>query len=130
MTKFNDTAEMFYHGTAAENDFVVFNGELIYLAPIKSEAKAFAENPILAKGKKGKPRVLEVRIKTGKVKDIDEIVTDAIFNDDDIDEVINNEARKARAEGYRYLEFEHPGRKGNFTARIALYPKQDLTIKN
>ncbi len=119
----------FYHGTAAENDFLVFDGELVYLAPSRIEAKPFAENTILAKWKKGKPRVLKVQVKAGKAKDIDETVTDAVFNDDDIDEVINAEAEKARAEGYRYLEFGHPGTKDNFIARISLYPKEDLIIK-
>ncbi len=120
----------FYHGTAAENDFLVFDGELVYLAPNKIEAKPFAENTILAKGKKGKPRVLKVQAKAGRVKDIDETVTDAVFNDDDIDEVIGAEAEQARDQGYRYLEFGHPGTKDNFTARISLYPKEDLTIKS
>jgi hypothetical protein len=123
------TTQIFYHGTAAESNFTVFDGNLIYLSPSRADAKMFGENPVLAKAKQGKPRVLSVDIKPGRVKNIDEVVTDAIFNDEDIDEVIEIEARTSRAEGYRYLEFEHPGAKDNFTARISMYPQEDLVIK-
>jgi hypothetical protein len=73
---------------------------------------------------------LKVKTKPGKIKNIDNIVTDAIFNDDDIDEVIGYEAEKARFEGYRYLEFQHPGVIKDYLARVALFPKEDLEIKN
>ncbi len=120
--------QIFYHGTAAEGEFTVFNGDLIYLAPTKEEASVFAENPILAKGKQGKQRVLIVQTKVGRIKDINQVVTKAIFNDDDIDAVILIEAGEARTQGYRYLEFEHPGVKEEFNTRISLYPAEDLLI--
>lgn len=122
--------QTFYHGTAAETDFTVFSKDLIYLAPDRIEAQIFGVNPILAKGKQGKPRVLEVQTKPGRLKNIDEAVIQAIFDDDDIDELIEREVHIARSEGYRYVEFEHPGVKNNFAARIAMYPQEDLTIKN
>lgn len=128
-SKLNVASQIFYHGTAAEIDFTAFNGDLVYLAPNQTEAKVFATNPILAKGKQGKPKVLAIHTKAGKVKNIDEPVMNAIVNDNDIDDVINNEAIKARSEGYRYLEFEHPGTKGSFSARVAIYPIEDLEIK-
>lgn len=123
-------SENFYHGTAAEEHFTGFDGNLVYLSPNQIEARVFAENPILAKGKKGIPRVLLVQAKPGKIKDIDDVITDAIFNDYDIDEIIENEARLARKEGYHYLEFIHPGVENDFIARISLYPKEDLIIKS
>ncbi len=120
--------QTFYHGTAAETDFTTFDGELAYLAPDESDARMFADNFILAKGKRGRARVLTVQARMGRVMNIDETVTNALFDDDDVDAVIKNEARIARAGGYRYLEFEHPGTNDGFTARIALYPQEDLTI--
>ncbi len=63
-----DKEQTFYHGTAAETDFTIFSNDLVYLAPDKIEAQIFAVNPILAKGKQGKPRILEVQTKPGKVK--------------------------------------------------------------
>jgi hypothetical protein len=122
--------QFFYHGTAAKTDFTAFSNDLIYLAPSRIEAQPFASNPILAKGKQGNPRVLKVQAKIGDVKNIDEAVIETIFNEGDIDETIENEVQIARGEGYRYLEFEHPGIKNNFVARIAMYPREDLTIKN
>lgn len=127
--KSEDFSQTFYHGTAAESDFTVFEGELVYLAPDESEARLFAENPILAKGKRGQARVLAIQAKPGRVMNIDEAVMNAILGDEDVDEVIEREARRARADGYRYLEFEHPGTNDGFTARIAIYPQEDLTIR-
>lgn len=129
-SKLNVASQIFYHGTAAEINFTAFNSDLVYLAPTRTEAKVFATNPILAKGKQGKPKVLEIFTKAGKVKNIDEPVMSAIYNDNDLDNVINIEANKARLEGYRYLEFEHPGTIGSFYARVAIYPNEDLEIKN
>jgi DNA (cytosine-5)-methyltransferase 1 len=128
--KLNVASQIFYHGTAAEVDFTAFNSDLVYLAPNQTEAKIFATNPILAKGKQGKPKVLAIYTKAGKVKNIDKPVMSAIDSDSDVDNVINIEARKARLEGYRYLEFEHPGTRGSFYARVAIYPNEDLEIKH
>lgn len=122
--------QTFYHGTAAKNDFTSFQGDLVYLAPNIADAKIYAENFILAKGKQGKPRVLVVLAKNGLVRNIDAEVINAIFNDYDVDEIIETASRKARIDGYRYLEFEHPGVEDNFLARISLYPNEDLIIQS
>lgn len=49
----------------------------------------------------------------------------------DVDETISAEAEKAKKEGYRYIQFEHPDNFGekDFTATISLYPKEDLQIQ-
>lgn len=125
-----EKSQIFYHGTAAETDFTVFDGDAVYLAPNAIEAQVFAVNLILSKGKKGEPRVLEIQAKTGRIKNIDEKILEVIDDGDDIDELIESEIPLARAEGYRYLEFEHPGVGNSFATRIALYPKEDLVFRN
>jgi len=121
----------YFHGTSAA-DFTEFRDGLIYLAPAPEEALAFAVNPILGGGRgKGQPRVMKVQAKPGKSKNIDDAVMDALMNDDDIDEVIEQEATKARQEGFRYMTFHHPSSvdgSDEFEATISLYPKQDLKI--
>lgn len=120
--------KIFYHGTAAE-DFAEFNTDITYLSPDRDNARMFSENPILAKFQTGEQRVLEVSAKEGKTKDISASIVEAIMEDDDVDDVINQEAEQARREGYRYLSFDHPGvTDEDFTATISLYPKEDLRI--
>lgn len=79
-----ENQDAYYHGTAAEEDFEIFNSDFVYLAPDRYEAQVFATNVILSKGKKGTPRVLKVLVKRGKVKNISEEVNQAIFENKDI----------------------------------------------
>lgn len=120
--------ETFYHGTAAEGEFDVFGTDVAYLAPNETEARSFAENIVLSKEQKGQERTLEVKAKAGKAKDITNAVDIAIAEDMDVDDVIKVEAQRARDEGFRYLEFTHPGTEEDYTATISLYPKEDLSV--
>jgi hypothetical protein len=122
--------QTFYHGTSAPF-FTHFKGDLVYLTKSPQEAQAFADNPIIGGGRgAGDSRVLTVQGRLGKTKDINPAVEDALIHDDDLDEVIAQEAAKARKEKYSYLQFRHPSASGNedFDASISLYPQRDLTI--
>lgn len=117
-----------YHGTAAP-EFNRFREGLAYLAPGRDDASMFATNSILSRGGR-KPRVLEVAAAPGRVKDVAARVTEAVMEDEDVDEIIATLAPTARNEGYRYLSFDHPGA-GDRDMRvvISLYPHKDLRIR-
>jgi len=111
-----------YHGTVG---VLKLSPGVLYLTPSKKAAKQFGENPILARGRKGTPRLYEIQAKPGKIKDIDEIVVEALMQDEDVETVINQEAATARKENYRYMEYDHGG---EFLVVVSLYPDKDLKI--
>ena len=111
-----------YHGTVGD---LRLHPGVLYLTANKTAAKQFGQNPILARGRKGTPRLYEIQAQPGKIKDIDDIVVEALMNDEDMEAVINQEAATARKENYRYMEFEHGG---EFLVIVSLYPDKDLSI--
>ena len=111
-----------YHGTVGD---LKLRPGVLYLTASKTAAKLFGQNPILARGRKGTPRLYEIQAQPGKIKDIDDIVVKALMNDEDMEAVINQEAATARTENYRYMEFEHGG---EFLVIVSLYPDKDLSI--
>ena len=111
-----------YHGTLGD---LRLHPGVLYLTANKTAAKQFGENPILARGRKGTPRLYEIQAQPGKIKDIDDIVVEALMNDEDMEAVINQEAATARKENYRYMEFDHGG---EFLVIVSLYPDKDLSI--
>lgn len=122
------TASTFYHGTSS-TDFSEFNGDIVYLSTSLEDAEMFASDSVIGGGRgQGTPRVLVVNARDGKVKDINAPVEEAVM-DGDVDDCIASETEKARAEGYRYVSFSHPGATGDaFTATVSLYPREDLEI--
>jgi len=116
-----------YHGTSSK-PFGSFSGDVVYLSTDPQEARAFAMNPILGGGRgEGSPRILEVDVPKGKVKNIDKIVQEAVMEDGDLDEVISEQSKIARREGFDYLTFSHPSTlRGDrdFEATIAINPSK------
>ncbi len=112
-----------YHGTVGD---LKLRPGLLYLTNKKGAAAEFGENPILARGRKGTPRLYQIQAKPGKIKNIDDIVAEALMDDEDVEAVISLEAANARKEKYRYMEYEHSG---EFMVIVSLYPDEDLTIK-
>lgn len=127
-----DRPMTFYHGTAAKVGIDKFKAGIVFLSPDPLNARMFAESPILsgsATGDKGggKPRVINVKVTPGKIRDISAEVDDAIFNDEDPDPIIEKEAKKALNEGFEYVKFTHPGHDGDdFFALVSAKPE---TIK-
>jgi hypothetical protein len=123
--------QRFYHGTTASfEDFKP--GEPVYLAPHQSAAQGFANDPLAAghAGGKGKPKVLAVDAKPGKVQDIDEEVLQALDEGEGPDDIIKRMMPQFKKDGVRYVEFDHPGPGGaeDFRARVSLFPEEDLVI--
>lgn len=128
----------YYHGTSAKG-FEQFKG-VTYMTSIKDEAVPFSQDKILGGGKDGgQSRVIDVIAKPGKTKDVTDNVTAFIFEEDpnidfsaiSLDDVIAEEVKKAKKEGFRYLTFEHPGVKNEmFSAKVSIYPKEDLVFKD
>lgn len=126
-----------YHGTSAQFDKIKGNQDgVTYVATDPAEAKAFAEDPILGGGNGSTPRVIQLSATKGKTKDVTDEVSSYVFESDPnidysamtIDDVIREEAQRAREQGYRYITFEHPSSitDGDFTARVSLFPEEDL----
>lgn len=131
--------ETVYHGTSAKFTSLKGNKDgLVYVTVDPNEAKLFSENPIVGGGKgEGESRVLELKAKAGKTKNVTDEVTSYIFEEDPnidysamtLDDVVREEAKRARSQGYRYIEFEHPSSLNsdkNFTAKVSLFPEEDL----
>jgi len=128
----SNTPQILYHGTSAKDEFSKFIGDLVYLAEDVSEAKAFAESPIIGGSRgKGRQRIITVSPKKGSIQDISSVIDLAIEEDLDIDETIINETLKARKQGHRYIQFDHPStiRDEPFKAIVSLYPSEDLSIQ-
>ena len=111
-----------YHGTVGE---LVLRPGVLYLTSKKSAASVFGTDSILARGRTGKAHTYEIKAKYGQVKDINDIVENALMDDKDVDKVIEQEAAKARKGGYQYMKFSHGG---EFDVIVSLYPDQDLEI--
>jgi len=120
---------VFYHG--AKHAFSKFQGDVIFLASNKDAIMPWTR---VQYGRPGEPRILTVKAKPGKIKDIDEIIKQAVrgrtFNT-----VLKREIAQAREEGYRYLTYLHrtaPGKgwmkQGRFKETVSLYPSEDLQI--
>ena len=116
------SSNVLYHGTSA-SEFDRFR-RLIYLTKSKPDAWAFAKNPIIGGGRgRGKARVLSVNAPSGRTKNIDMEIIEALDYGDDIDQVIEDQAKDARKKGYKYLSFNHPSVSGSdFQTLIALNP--------
>jgi hypothetical protein len=117
-----------YHGTSAP-EFEKFKG-MTYLTDDPFESSAYAGNVIGAGRRGGTPRILDVKTAKGRTLNINEAVTDALMDGDDVDAVIVKKGKEAKNAGYRYIEFEHPGiSKDVIPVTVSLYP-EDLSIQN
>jgi len=115
-----------FHGTSGKG--TRFKPGVVYLAPSHGEAAIYATNEIL-RTPGGVPRVWEIQAKPGRTRDIAAAVNDELMGDGRIDELIASEASRARADGFRYLSFEHPGAGDDYiVARVSLFPDKDLKI--
>ena len=120
--------DIWYHG--AGSHIKKFGGSPLYLTRDEKEATGFAHGLHLG-GKGSSPHIHAISAKPGKTINIDTAIEDAMNNDDDLGDRIDKEFIKAKTSGARYVEHLHPSFGGgdDFTARVSLYPHQDLTIK-
>lgn len=111
-----------WHGSTQA--FSTFSTDIVFLTDQRDDAASFASNPILGKFKEGAPRLYKVTVPAGKIKNIDEAVLDGLESDEeDIDDIVKREARQALKEGYRYVDFMHPGASGeDFRAIVTADP--------
>lgn len=119
---------LLYHG--AQEPLAAVRAGLLYLTPDEEEAWGYAENGHRLGVKAPVPTVHTFAAKAGKTLDIeDDNFYDEVENGD-VEEHIIRRAEKARAEGYRYLTFEHPSfvAGGRQSVVISLFPHQDLTM--
>lgn len=125
------------HGTSVE-ELNYDTGEALYLTQRPDEAKGFASRRHLG-GRGNKPTVMEIELRPGKIRNIDDELLAAMDNGDDLDSTINAIISQERDIGYtqrtkdsvRYLDFTHPGFAGeDFKARVALYPGMDVKVKS
>ena len=116
-----------YHGTR-EEALNLTNDRPLYLTAQQAEARGYAEGQHLGGTGRGKPQVLSYEAKEGQALNIDDELFEAMDAGGDLDAVINAAAQRAKGQGYRYLEYTHPG----FTpgqeqaVTVSLFPKDDL----
>lgn len=115
-----------WHGTTAPSDEI--KPGVMYLSPDKENAQLFAENPILSGERGGKPRIRKFSLGSGRIKEINDAVEEEVMEGGDVDALIEREARRARQEGYRYLQFWHPGVDEDFRVTVSLYPDEDIGV--
>ena len=109
--------------------------------PTRHEAEGYARDlhcmGLPPAGGAARREMLAMRRKPGPVRSIADQVDEAVFEGDDMDEVVAREAARARADGFRYLYFSYPsfglgppdanfGREGVQDVFISLYPEEDL----
>jgi hypothetical protein len=102
----------------------------LYLTTDPEEAAAFAHGVHLG-GHGAHPQVHSLGMLPGKVRNIDEEISQAMDEGDFGPEIIDDIIREEKANhpyGARYLQFQHPSGAGgdDFTAMVSLYPDQDL----
>ena len=117
--------EPLYHGTSAK-EFDKFSG-INYFTKDAKEAEGFARGVHLGGATGGKTRVIETRYPMKKVKNIDDVVQDALMNGD-IDVEIAKQLKIAQKEGYDTLSFTHPSSYTNGEFR-AYVPIDNQSIK-
>jgi hypothetical protein len=118
-----------YHGTSAP-DFSAFKpDEPVYLQDDSGEARGYALGGHTP-GRKGsgKPRILYVRRRPGRTKDLTDAVNDAVMEEDDADAKINELLHEAKRQGFRYASFEHPSfyKEQEQHVLVSLHPDEDL----
>lgn len=124
--------DIWYHGSGTHVPTEkLSNNKPLYMTKEKGEAAGFAQGGHLGGTKTGKTMIHHVINKPGHTENIDHHINDAMENGDDIGNTIEHHIKAHKKAGKtRYLEFTHPGFSGNdFTARVSLYPKDDLKIK-
>ena len=121
----NESENVLFHGTSAKEFNELTEGNL-FLTKNQKEAEVFGR--MFERG--GKPRTVQIYSKPGKTKNIDSILQDDRNFLRDKDDIVQSEANKARKEGYRYIEFTHPGATSqkDFSSKVSLYPNEDLQI--
>jgi phage-related protein (TIGR01555 family) len=123
-------SNVLYHGTSSP-PFSRFKSGLAYFTNDPKEAHAYAVNPIIGGGRgQGKSRVHTVKASNiEKAKNINAEIEHALAAGEDPDEVIAAEAEKAKAEGYRYVGFFHPGsHKEEIPVTVSMYPDEDIRL--
>jgi len=104
----------------------------VYLTVKADEAEGYARDlhrmGLPPKGGAVKRAIYGIDRKPGPARSIDAEVESAMFEGDDVDDVIAREARRAREDGFRYLYFSHPSFAGADVQDvfISLYPEEDL----
>ena len=126
-----NNSNILYHGTSSP-EFTQFKKGLAYFTNDPSEAQAYANNPIIGGGRGvGTSRTLKVQAENLKAaKDINAEVEQGMMAEDrDPDEIISEEAEKAKEQGFRYLTFSHPGvGDKDILVTVSLYPDKDIKI--
>lgn len=119
----------FYHGTGADISALDDN-RILYMTDNADEAGAYARGGHLG-GTAGEPRIYEIDVAEGHVRNIDDALFDAMDNGDDLEEVIMQAVRQARRDGVPYIEYMHPSAVGSedHLVRIAVRPASMLKIR-
>ena len=117
-----------YQGTR-EPSLALTNERALYLTPTESEAMGYAHGRHLGGSGTGAPRALPFDAAEGKTLDINDRIMDAMDMGDDIGDAIGEAISHARAQGYRYIQYDHPSFSSGEDQRVvvSLYPKDDLT---
>lgn len=112
--------------TGTQGEFEFGRPGLAYLANEPGEAMAYARGAIpgTGRGQTGDPNLVAVQVADdARVRDVDAEVADAIAADEDIDAAIEQLAEQARADGYDFITYNHPGvRADQFRAVVVANP--------
>ena len=122
--------EQWYHGTREDIADFTRGGE-VYLTDRPTEAAGYALGGHLGGTGQEQPRVYSIAAKRGKTLNIDDLITEEIMNGaGEIEVALEAGIAKAKAEGARYVEYQHPAFEGEAeqNVRISLYPAEDLRI--
>ncbi|CAB4223351.1 hypothetical protein UFOVP1670_28 [uncultured Caudovirales phage] len=118
--------ETYYHGTRSDIDGLEGT---VYLTNDPREAGSFARGEIPGTGRAdntAEPTVVHVAPKGHiQVKDVNDIVNDAVMNDEDVDVVVARELATAKKEAYGAIAFMHPGiNTDEFVALVPTFPRE------
>ena len=124
-TRILDSTYLF-HGSRTPQPIIKQAGPILFLAEYPEDAAVFATDPLFNHGRSGKPYLYRVQVNACKIKDISDIVNEALEDSTNIDNVIKREADIAKKESVRtnFVWFWHPGHDhGDFRALVALHPE-------
>jgi hypothetical protein len=117
-----------YHGT--RETMTQFKPGETYLVDQPDEAMGYARGGHLGGKGSGSPQVLAVEAKPGSTLDANPHIADAMDEGDDVGDAVEAAIKQARAQGHRYVTYQHPSFSGggDQNVTVSLYPHQDLQI--
>jgi hypothetical protein len=123
---------LFFHGSG--QPYKAGRTDPLYLTELPEEAEQFAHGVHLG-GEGNNPQVHALRVKPGKVKNIDAEIGSEMEEGGDVEEAIQRAIASEKAagrDGARYLQFYHPsfGDREEFLATISIHPHEDVRYVN